>query len=250
MRKQLFVSLLLALAAPCASFSAFAAPEPQQQGQAATVIRGTVLDENNEPLIGVSVVQKGVNTNAVTTDIDGKFAIRVKPGTTLAISYVGYTSKEVAASNGMTVKLEPNSTNLNEVVVTALGIKKDRKALGYSVSEMSSEEILENKSPNVVNALAGKVAGVTVTQYSGAAGAGANITLRGGNSSSEGRTNEPLFVVDGIIYDNSTQVVGNSGTDGMTRSNTTYSNRVMDINPEDIESMSILKGAAASALYG
>ena len=250
MRKQLFVTLLLALSAPCASISAFAAPEPQQQGQAATAIRGSVLDENNEPLIGVSVVEKGVNTNAVTTDIDGKFVIRVKPGTILAISYIGYTSVDVAASNGMTVKLEPNTTNLNEVVVTALGIKKDRKALGYSVSEMSSEEILENKSPNVVNALAGKVAGVTVTQYSGAAGAGANITLRGGNSSSEGRTNEPLFVVDGIIYDNSTQVVGNSGTDGMTRSNTTYSNRVMDINPEDIESMSILKGAAASALYG
>lgn len=92
--------------------------------------------------------------------------------------------------------------------------------------------------------------GVNITQSSGAAGAGANITIRGGNSTSEGRENQPLFVVDGIIYDNSTTVVGNSGTDGMTRSNTTYSNRVMDINPEDIESMSVLKGAAAAALYG
>lgn len=102
----------------------------------------------------------------------------------------------------------------------------------------------------MVNSLAGKVPGVNITQSSGAAGAGANITIRGGNSTSEGRENQPLFVVDGIIYDNSTTVVGNSGTDGMTRSNTTYSNRVMDINPEDIESMSVLKGAAAAALYG
>lgn len=211
---------------------------------------GTVLDENGEPLPGVSVILKGDNAG-VSTDFDGKFSINAKVGSTLVFRYVGYDQAE-AVFNGqpITVTMKPNSTNLDEIVVTALGIKKDRKALGYSVTEMKSDEIMENKSPNVINAMAGKIAGVTVTQYSGAAGAGANITLRGGNSTSEGRTNEPLFVVDGIIYDNSTTVVGNSGTDGMTRSNTTYSNRVMDINPEDIESMSILKGAAASALYG
>lgn len=211
---------------------------------------GTVVDENGEPLVGVSVVVKGNNSGGIT-DADGNFSINAKNGTTIVFRYVGYnTREEVFKGQPMYVTLEPNSINLDEVVVTALGIKKDRKALGYSVTEMKSDEILENKSPNVINALAGKVAGVQVTQYSGAAGAGANITIRGGNSTSEGRTNEPLFVVDGIIYDNSTTVVGNSGTDGMTRSNTTYSNRVMDINPEDIESMSVLKGAAASALYG
>ncbi len=211
---------------------------------------GVVLDETGDPIVGVSVFVKGV-ANGVITDVDGKFSIPAKAGDTLVISYVGYVTQEVKFNGrALTITLQPSATSLDEVVVTALGIKKDRKALGYSVSEMGSAEILENKSPNVINAIAGKVPGVTVTQYSGAAGAGANITLRGGNSTSEGRTNEPLFVVDGIIYDNSTQVVGNSGTDGMTRSNTTYSNRVMDINPEDIESMSILKGAAAAALYG
>lgn len=141
--------------------------------------------------------------------------------------------------------LKEDAQTLNEVVVTAMGIKKEKKALGYAVSDINSEELLKNKNTNVINSLAGKVPGVNITQSSGAAGAGASIIIRGGNSTSEGRENQPLFVVDGIIYDNSTQVVGNSGTDGMTRSNTTYSNRVMDINPEDIETMSILKGAAA-----
>ncbi|MDE7153477.1 MAG: SusC/RagA family TonB-linked outer membrane protein [Muribaculaceae bacterium] len=211
---------------------------------------GVVVDESGEPMVGVSVIVKG-KAGGVNTDLDGKFSIAANPGQTIVLSYVGYKTAEVKyAGQPLNITMEPSAQNLDEVVVTALGIKKDRKALGYSVSEMKSDEILENKSPNVVNALAGKIPGVTVTQYSGAAGAGANITLRGGNSTNEGRTNEPLFVVDGIIYDNSTQVIGNSGTDGMTRSNTTYSNRVMDINPEDIESMSILKGAAASALYG
>lgn len=250
MKKQL--ALLTAFAIACGTpvaFSDYAVNGFTAEAQAQKA-SGTVVDENGEPLAGVSIIVKG-KPGGVTTNIDGQFSINAKPGETLSFTYVGYKPVELKF-NGKTINLtlQPSATNLDEVVVTALGIKKDRKALGYSVSEMKSEEILENKSPNVVNALAGKVPGVTVTQYSGAAGAGANITLRGGNSTSEGRTNEPLFVVDGIIYDNSTQVIGNSGTDGMTRSNTTYSNRVMDINPEDIESMSILKGAAASALYG
>ena len=217
------------------------------QAQRAT---GTVVDETGEPLPGVSVIVAG-KAGGVSTDFDGKFSLAANKGDVIKFAYIGYNPAEVKFDGKpINLTLQPDAANLDEVVVTALGIKKDRKALGYAVSEMKSDEILENKSPNVVNALAGKIAGVTVTQYSGAAGAGANITLRGGNSTSDGRSNEPLFVVDGIIYDNSTQVVGNSGTDGMTRSNTTYSNRVMDINPEDIESMSVLKGAAASALYG
>jgi TonB-linked SusC/RagA family outer membrane protein len=109
---------------------------------------------------------------------------------------------------------------------------------------------MKNKNTNVVNSLAGKVPGVNITQFSGSAGAGASITIRGGNSTSEGRQNQPLFVVDGIIYDNSTTVTGNTGTDGLSRSNTSYSNRIMDINPEDIQTLSVLKGAAAAALYG
>src|SRR6195952_1791949 len=142
------------------------------------------------------------------------------------------------------------SSQMEDVVVTAMGIKKERKALGYSVSDINAEELMKNKNTNVINSLAGKVPGVNVTQFSGSAGAGASITIRGGTSTSEGRQNQPLFVVDGIIYDNSTSVTGNTGTDGLSRSNTTYSNRIMDVNPEDIESLSVLKGGAAAALYG
>src|ERR1700712_3744473 len=142
------------------------------------------------------------------------------------------------------------SSQMEDVVVTAMGIKKERKALGYSVSDLNAEELMKNKNTNVINSLAGKVPGVNVTQFSGSAGAGASITIRGGTSTSEGRQNQPLFVVDGIIYDNSTSVTGNTGTDGLSRSNTTYSNRIMDVNPEDIESLSVLKGGAAAALYG
>ncbi len=139
---------------------------------------------------------------------------------------------------------------LDEVVVTAMGIKKDRKALGYAMQEVKSDELMQIKTANPISSLSGKVAGVNITQSSGAAGSGAQIILRGGTSGSEGKDNQPLFVVDGVIYDNSSSVVGNSAFDGSYRSATTSSNRVMDINPEDIESMSVLKGPAASALYG
>ncbi|MCH5222034.1 MAG: SusC/RagA family TonB-linked outer membrane protein [Muribaculaceae bacterium] len=211
---------------------------------------GTVVDENGEPLIGVSVVVKG-QTGGVVTDIDGNFSVNAPAGSTLVFSYVGYNTSEVVY-NGQPVKvvLTPNSTNLDEVVVTALGIKKDRKSLGYALDELNSDELMKNKTSNAISSLAGKVAGVNITQSSGAAGSGAQIILRGATSAAETKDSQPLFVVDGIIYDNSSSVGGNSAFDGSTNSSTTSSNRVMDINPEDIESMSILKGPAASALYG
>jgi TonB-linked SusC/RagA family outer membrane protein len=214
-------------------------------------VSGTVVDKTGEALIGVSVSIQGAKGGAVT-DLNGHYSLNVAgDNAVLQFSYIGYkTATAVAQGSVVNITLEEDATNLGEVVVTALGIKKDRKALGYSVSELNSGELLKNKNTNVINSLVGKVPGVNITQSSGAAGAGASITIRGGNSTSEGRENQPLFVVDGVIYDNSTTVVGNSGTDGMTRSNTTYSNRVMDINPEDIATMSVLKGAAASALYG
>lgn len=173
-------------------------------------------------------------------------------GSTLVVSFVGYATEEVkvGAASDYTVTLKDDTQSLSEVVVTAMGIKKEKKALGYSVSDINSKELMKNKQTNVVNSLAGKIPGVNITQAGGAAGAGSNIVIRGGNSASESRDNQPLFVVDGIIYDNSTVNTGNSGTDGMTKTATTFSNRVMDINPEDIESMSVLKGAAAAALYG
>ena len=214
-------------------------------------VTGSVSDKNGEPLIGVYVLVQGT-TNGATTDIDGKYQLSASSSATLEFSSMGYTTL-VEPVNGravVNVKMQDDAVLLDDVVVTAMGIKKERKALGYSVTEMNSQELLKNKNTNVVNSLAGKVAGVNITQSSGAAGSGSTIVIRGGNSANENRDNQPLFVVDGIIYDNSTPNGGNSATDGVTKSATTFGNRVMDINPEDIENMSILKGAAASALYG
>jgi TonB-linked SusC/RagA family outer membrane protein len=227
--------------------STFAA-SPQQTTKRIT---GKVLDRAGQPIIGAAIAVKGTSTGTIS-DIDGNFSLEVPAGTTLNVSYIGYKDTDIRVTNASSyvITLQEDAQELSEVVVTAMGIKKERKALGYSVSDVSSTELLKNKNTNVINSLAGKVPGVNITQSSGAAGSGSTIIIRGGNSTSEGRQNQPLFVVDGVIYDNSTSVVGNSGTDGMTRSNTTYSNRVMDINPDDVESMSILKGAAAAALYG
>lgn len=222
-----------------------------QSTQQAKTITGKVVDVAGEPIIGASVLVKGSSTGSVT-DIDGKFSVEAPVGSTLVVSFVGYATEEVkvGAASDYTVTLKDDTQSLSEVVVTAMGIKKEKKALGYSVSDINSKELMKNKQTNVVNSLAGKIPGVNITQAGGAAGAGSNIVIRGGNSASESRDNQPLFVVDGIIYDNSTVNTGNSGTDGMTKTATTFSNRVMDINPEDIESMSVLKGAAAAALYG
>ncbi|HEY8690811.1 MAG TPA: SusC/RagA family TonB-linked outer membrane protein [Chitinophagaceae bacterium] len=213
-------------------------------------ISGSVLSQDNTPVVGATVLVKGKKTGT-KTDTNGAFTITANKGDVLVISSVGYTTQQVTVDgNTINVTLPLTESTLGEVVVTALGIKKERKALGYSVTELNAQELMKNKNTNIVNSLAGKVPGVNVTQFSGAPGAGASITIRGGNSTSDSRQNQPLFVVDGIIYDNSTSVTGNTGTDGLSRSNTTYSNRIMDINPEDIESLSVLKGSAAAALYG
>lgn len=248
MRKQLalLTAMLIASGAPVAfngvSICGFTAVA--QTGTAS----GIVVDESGDPLVGVSVFIKGV-TKGVITNVDGKFSIPAKSGQTLVFSFVGYITQEIKYTGGpLTVKMQPTSTNLDEVVVTALGIKKDRKSLGYAIDEIDAEELMRNKTSNAVTSLSGKIAGVNITQAGGGAGEGAQIILRGGTSLE--RDNQPLFVVDGVIYDNSTSVAGNSAFDGTQAASTTNSNRVMDINPEDIESMSVLKGPAAAALYG
>ena len=214
-------------------------------------ITGTVVSQDDTPINGASVIIKGTTTGT-TTNINGKFTIRALPKNVLSVSAVGFTTIDTKVGNSSTlsITLQQGKGELQEVVVTALGIKKEQKSLGYSVTQLDAKELMKNKNTNIINSLAGKVPGVNITQYSGSPGAGASITLRGGNSTSETRQNQPLFVVDGIIYDNSTTVTGNTGTDGLSRSNTTYSDRIMDINPEDIQSLSVLKGAAAAALYG
>lgn len=242
----MFVALFLAGAIPfCPTDGFTASAQAPRSGE----VTGVVYDSNGEPLMGAVVKVKGTS-KGTTTDADGKFTIATGPGTVLVVSYVGEKTQEVAvgAARSYTVRLQSNTQMLDDVVVTALGIKKDRKSLGYAVDEISSEELMKNKSTNAINSLSGKIAGVSITQTSGGAGAGSQIILRGGTSLE--RDNQPLFVVDGVIYDNSTSVVGNSAFDGTLSTSSTNSNRVMDINPEDIESMSVLKGPAAAALYG
>ncbi len=252
MKKQ--VALLAALTLACGAPAGVAGWQSQGIGFTAAAqtqkVTGTVVDATGEPLIGASVKVKGTK-NGAATDVDGKFSVNAAQGSTLVISYIGSKPKEVKVTGSdLTITLDDNTTALDEVVVTALGIKRDRKALGYAVDDIKADELMRNKNTNAINSLSGKIAGVNITQSSGAAGSGSQIILRGGTSGSESRDNQPLFVVDGVIYDNSSTVVGNSAFDGMMASATTTSNRVMDINPEDIESMSVLKGPAASALYG
>ncbi|MEI9956624.1 MAG: TonB-dependent receptor plug domain-containing protein [Ferruginibacter sp.] len=243
MRKFAFYLLMLFLSLSSLAVNA------QEKTVTGTISSGA----DNSKLPGVTVKVKGSNTST-QTDARGVFTIKARKGDVLLFTYVGFTPSSVTVGDETTVAVTMNLSatdgQLGEVVITAMGIKKERKALGYSVTELNANELMKNKNTNVINSLAGKVPGVNVTQFSGSAGAGASITIRGGNSTSEGRQNQPLFVIDGIIYDNSTSVTGNTGTDGLSRSNTTYSNRVMDVNPEDIETLSVLKGAAAAALYG
>jgi TonB-linked SusC/RagA family outer membrane protein len=214
-------------------------------------VTGKVTDNTGLPIPGVTVLIEGTRTG-VATGADGTFSIDVPPGGVLLFSAIGMENQRIPVNNRtvINIAMAESSVIVEEVVVTALGIEKEKKALGYAVQDLKSDEIMRNKQTNIINSLAGKVAGVNITQSSGSAGSGSTIIIRGGNSASESRDNQPLFVVDGIIYDNSTVNSGNSGTDGVTKNATSFGNRVMDINPDDIESMSILKGAAASALYG
>jgi ferric enterobactin receptor len=214
-------------------------------------VSGKVTDKKGQPIPGASVIVEGSTTGTLTNP-DGIFVLNAPARAVLQFAFLGYETQKVPvnSNNVINITLNESSVVMEELVVTALGIKKDKKALGYAVQDIKSDEILKNKQTNVINSLAGKVSGVNITQSSGSAGAGSTIIIRGGNSASESRDNQPLFVVDGVIYDNSTVNGGNSGTDGVTKTATSFGNRVMDINPDDIESISILKGAAAAALYG
>ena len=214
-------------------------------------VTGKVTDKNGEPLVGAYVLVQGTKTGT-TTDLDGAYKLNAASNAVLEFQLIGYEKAAVAVAGKSVINviLNEDSELLEGTVVTALGIKKERKAIGYAVEDINSGELMKNKTANAISSLSGKIAGVNITQSSGAAGSGAQIILRGGTSASEGKDNQPLFVVDGVIYDNSSSVVGNSAFDGSSRSAVTTSNRVMDINPDDIESMSVLKGPAASALYG
>ena len=207
-------------------------------------VKGNVTDQNSEPIIGATVKVVGTQTGTVT-NFDGDFTLSCREGATLSISYIGYTTKEVQAESGKTllIQLEEESTTLNEVVVTALGIKKDQKKLGYAVSSINSDELVKTGSSNFASALYGKATGVRIQAAPGGNTSAVSISVRG-MSSITGNT-QPLIVMDGVPIHN-----GNTNNEGYWDNQRIRSNGLIDINPEDIENISILKGAAASALYG
>lgn len=207
-------------------------------------ITGTVTDEKGAPLPLVSVLQKGTQ-NGTSTDEKGSFSIMVTGANpVLVFSYANRETQEVPVSTANTYNVSLGASGtLSEVVVTSFGIRKEKKSLGYTIQSVSAEDLTVNHQSNVVNALQGKVAGVTISSTGGAPGQGARIIIRGINSLDAGRNNQPLFIVDGVEVDNSTFVTGGGDTRGMT-------NRAADINPDDIESVSVLRGGAATALYG
>jgi len=208
-------------------------------------ISGIVKDEKGAPLPFASVIQKGVQ-NGTSTDEKGSFSITVNgPNPVLVVSYAGRQTQEitVGASNTLDVSLS-SSSNLSEVVVTALGIRKEKRALGYSAQEVSGDALSLTKQTNIVNALRGQAAGVQINSGGGAPGQGTRIIIRGIKSLDPNKDNQPLFVIDGVVMDNSTTTVSTSG------SLRGLSNRAADINPDDVESLSVLRGGAATALYG
>ncbi len=207
-------------------------------------IRGTVLDQDGGSLIGASVKVKGT-TIGVSTDVNGNFVINAEPNSILVISYTGYETLEVPVNNRSTIsiRMAQDTRQLSEVVVTALGIAKERKALGYSVTEVKGEELTQAREINVGNSLVGKVAGLNVNSVSGGPGSSVNIQIRGMSSISQ--SNQPLYVVNGVPMSNET-----SSGRGQFQSAPDRGDNIGNINPDDIESISVLKGAAASALYG
>ncbi|MFN4144232.1 MAG: SusC/RagA family TonB-linked outer membrane protein [Runella sp.] len=210
-------------------------------------VSGKVSAPDNDAVPGVNILVKGSNVGTVTK-ADGTYQINVPAkGGTLVFSFIGYKTKEVEVSSQTTlnVALEADLVNLSEVVVTANAIVREKKELGYAVSTVGGAELTKARDPNLLNSLAGKVAGVRISQQSGTVGGSSRVMIRGANSISS--ASEPLFVVDGIPISNSS--FNNSETDIVT-GGVDVGNRAGDLNPDDIESITVLKGAAASALYG
>lgn len=210
-------------------------------------VSGVVSDANG-PLAAVTIHVVGT-TSSVQSDSTGQYRVLAPVGSTLRFTAIGFQSKDVVvAASTQNIQLIADDRSLDEVVVRAMGIKREKKALGYAVQDIQADELMRNKNPNVINSLNGNIAGVNVTNSGGAPGSSASIIIRGGTSLE--RDNQPLFVIDGMPMDNSTGQGDNSAFDGNTNISTTNGNRALDLNPEDIESMSVLKGPAAAALYG
>ena len=211
---------------------------------AQTKVSGTVFSqEDGQPIIGAAVKVVGTSTGMLT-DVNGRFNVVLPSGKDqIEISYLGFVSQTLKAKNGMRVFLKADAQALDEVVVTAMGIKRSAKALGYSATAVDGEEIAAARTADVMSSLQGKVAGVAITSASGDPGSSNSVIIRG--ISSLGGTNQPLYVIDGVPMNNSA-VYSNDGLN----SGYDFGNGANAVNPDDVENMTILKGAAATALYG
>jgi len=212
-------------------------------------IKGLVTDSKGMPLPAANVVVKG-ESNGTSTNFDGGFSIEAKTGATLVISYLGYETKSVVVGESATINVqmtESGSTALSEVVVTSLGIKKSKKSLTYSAQELKSEELVRAKDPNLMNTVAGKIAGVAVTKSAGGSGGSTKVTIRGNSSTTN---NNPLYVVDGVPMLNISSIQPNDSFGSTQGGNRDGGDVVGLLNPDDYEGMTVLKGASATALYG
>ncbi len=200
--------------------------------QKATITGVVTSKDDGLPIIGASVVEKGT-TNGTITNYEGKYTLTVNAGATLVFSYVGAekVERKVNSTNKLDIVLGSTAVNINEVVVTAMGVRQEKKRMNFAVQSVNSDVLTESKSSNFVNALQGKIAGLSVTNSSGSPNSGTQVIIRGISSINNGQSNEPLFILDGMP-------ISGSGTNAA------------DINPNDIENVTVLKGAAAAALYG
>ena len=218
-------------------------PDNKPKGIPAKKVSGIVIDENNEPLIGVNIKVEGSSIGAIT-DIDGNFNIMAPQGSTLSFTYVGYTPQcvKITDKNIYEIRLVSDTKQLSEVVVTALGIKREQKALSYNVQQVKADAISGIKDANFINSLNGKVAGVNINSSSSGVGGASKVVMRGTKSIEQ--SSNALYVIDGIPMFN---FGGGGGTEFDSRGK---SESIADLNPDDIESISVLTGAAAAALYG
>ncbi|TNF43838.1 MAG: SusC/RagA family TonB-linked outer membrane protein [Cytophagales bacterium] len=208
------------------------------------LITGKVSDANNQPLPGATVLVKGT-TRGTVTDVDGSYSIQAASGEALVFSFVGFEAVEITVGSSSRINVVlTEGVALNEVVVTALGVERETKALGYSVQAVDGDRFTEARETNVINSLSGRVAGVQITNSSAGLGGSSRVVIRG-ESSLNINANQPLFVVDGVPISNN--IVGSSGSGNQE---VDYGNAAGEINPDDIESMTVLKGPAAAALYG
>lgn len=244
--KKLLVSgtcavLLLGIVPPVYASGTTEAVQIIQQEK---TITGTVIDPNGEPVIGANVIQKGT-TNGTITDVDGNFTLKVPVGATLSVSFIGYKKQEVVLKGNqtkITITLVGDTEILDEVVVVGYGTMKKRDLSG-AVTSIKSEDLMKGNPTDLSQGLAGKMAGVQVSQSDGAPGGGISIQVRGTNSFST--SSQPLYIVDGVPFD-----AGSTPSSEVNDNNNNSSNPLAFINPHDIQSIEVLKDASATAIYG